>query len=99
AFNRTFPLTEMSWSIFASKVLPTASFEEMRLTVRTVSVVPAGMVAANEDCAAIQVQLAIVIRTNVFLIIFRFLNGFHSVVPEGLSFCATRIWKLGALCV
>src|SRR5205823_3102773 len=41
----------------------------------------------------------IVIRTNVFLIIFRFLNGFHSVVPEGLSFCATRIWKLGALCV
>src|SRR6266513_5404518 len=23
----------------------------------------------------------------------------HSVVPEGLSFCATRIWKPGALCV
>ena len=62
----------MSWSIFASKVLPTASFEEIRLTVVTVSVVPAGIVAANEDWAAMQTQLEIAIRMKVFLVIFRF---------------------------
>ena len=48
-FNRTFPLTATSWSSFASKVLPTGSVEEMELTVRTASVVPAGMVAAKEE--------------------------------------------------
>jgi hypothetical protein len=42
----------------------------MRLTVRTVSVVPAGIVAAKED--AIQAQLEIAIRRNVFLVIYFF---------------------------
>jgi hypothetical protein len=73
AFNRTFPLTATSWSTLASKVLPTGSVEEMELTVRTVSVVLAGMVAAREE--AIQAQLVIAIKVNVFLVIFRFVES------------------------
>ena len=37
------------------------------MSVRTTRVVPAGIVAANE--VAIQTQLAIAIRTDVFLVI------------------------------
>jgi hypothetical protein len=56
AFNTTFPLTETSFVIFASKLLPTTVCELMRLTVLTVSVVPAGIVAAFKDAAAKQAQ-------------------------------------------
>jgi hypothetical protein len=52
------------------KVLPTTAREEMASIVCTTSVVPAGIVAPRQ--AAIQAQLAIAIRMNVFLVIFRF---------------------------
>ena len=72
AFNTTFPLTETSCAIFASKLRPTTVCELIRLTVLTVSVVPAGIVAEKDDwAAAIQAQLAIAIRMNVFLVIFK----------------------------
>jgi hypothetical protein len=74
AFNRTLPLTATSWSSFAVKVLPTGSFEETELTVCTASVVPAGIAAAFREEATAQAQLAIAIRMNVFLLIFRFLG-------------------------
>ena len=71
AFNTTFPLTETSCAIFASKLLPTTDCELIRLTVLTVSVVPAGIVAEKDDwAAAIQAQLVIAIRMNV-LVIFK----------------------------
>jgi hypothetical protein len=57
AFNTTFPFTETSFAIFASKLLPTTVCELMRLTVRTVSVVPAGIVAAVTDEAATHAQM------------------------------------------
>ena len=56
AFNTTFPLTVTLWAIFASKLLPGTVCELMRLTVLTVSVVPAGIVAAFKDAAAKQAQ-------------------------------------------
>ena len=56
AFNTTFPLTETSCAIFASKLLPGTVCELMRLTVLTVSVVPAGIVVAFKDAAAKQAQ-------------------------------------------
>jgi len=56
AFNRTFPLTETFCAIFASKLLPGTVCEVMRLTVLTVSVVPAGIVAAFKDVATKQAQ-------------------------------------------
>jgi len=71
AFNRTFPLTVTSWSSRASKVLPTASFEEMELTVCTPSVVPAGIVAAFKDETAEQAQTTATIAMNFSLIILR----------------------------
>lgn len=72
AFNTTFPLTETSCVIFASKLLPTTVCELMRLTVLTVSVVPAGIVAAKEE--ATQAQLVKAIKMNVFLVMFRFVE-------------------------
>jgi uncharacterized membrane protein AbrB (regulator of aidB expression) len=42
----------------------------MRLTVLTVSVVPAGMVAALKDAAARQAQYAAINALNLFRIIF-----------------------------
>ena len=56
AFNTTLPLTETSLAIFASKLRPATVCELMRLTVFTVSVVPAGIVAAFKDPAAKQAQ-------------------------------------------
>jgi hypothetical protein len=52
AFNTTLPLTETSLAIFASKLLPATVCELTRLTVLTVTVVPAGIVAAFKDAAA-----------------------------------------------
>src|SRR6266480_3082162 len=72
ARSAVFPFTATSWSSCALKVLPTFSCEEIASTVRTTRVVPAGIVAAKE--AAIQAQLEIAIRINVFLVIFRFLE-------------------------
>src|SRR5581483_1220896 len=56
AFRTTFPLTATFWASFASKLLPATVCELMRLTVLTVNVVPAGMVAAFEDATAKQTQ-------------------------------------------
>ena len=69
AFNKTFPFTEMSWAIFASKLLPTTSCEVTRLTVVTVSVVPAGIVAAFKDEATKHAQTATITVLNLFRII------------------------------
>ena len=72
AFNTRFPLTETSCAIFATKLLPTTVCELIRLTVLTVSVVPAGIVAEKDDwAAATKAPLAIAIRMNVFLVIFK----------------------------
>src|ERR1041385_2625681 len=70
AFNTTFPLTEMFLAIFASKLRPGTVCELMRLTVLTVSVVPAGMVAAFIDAAARQAQHVAINAMNLFCIIF-----------------------------
>src|SRR6266487_1186194 len=70
AFNTTFPLTETSWAIFASKLLPGTVCELMRLTVLTVSVVPAGIVAAFKDAAEMQALQVTISRMNLFCIIF-----------------------------
>ena len=72
AFNTTFPLTETSWAIFASKLLPGTVCELTRLTVLTVSVVPAGIVAAFKDAAETQAQQVTISRINLFCIIFCF---------------------------
>src|SRR5437773_5881937 len=69
AFNTTFPLTETSWAIFASKLLPGTVCELMRLTVLTVSVVPAGMVAAFKETAETQAQQVMISRMNLFCFI------------------------------
>jgi hypothetical protein len=69
AFNTTFPLTETSCAIFASKLLPGTVCELMRLTVLTVSVVPAGIVAAFKDEAAKQAQHVAISVRNLFCII------------------------------
>jgi hypothetical protein len=69
AFNTTFPLTETSCAIFASKLLPGTVCEVMRLTVLTVNVVPAGMVAAFKDAAAKQAQHVAINAMNLFRII------------------------------
>ena len=68
AFNTTLPLTETFRAIFASKLLPGTVCELMRLTVLTVSVVPAGIVAACKD--AMQAQQVPISRMNLFCIIF-----------------------------
>src|SRR6266513_355696 len=70
AFNTTFPLTETSCAIFASKLLPGTVCELMRLTVLTVSVVPAGIVTAFKDAAAKQAQHMVINAVDFFCIIF-----------------------------
>jgi hypothetical protein len=69
AFNKTFPLTETSCAIFASKLLPTTLCEVTRLTVLTVSVVPAGIVAAFKVEAAKHVQTTPITIMNLYGII------------------------------
>jgi hypothetical protein len=70
ALNTTLPLTETSCAIFASKLLPTTVCDVMRLTVLTVSVVPAGIVAAFKDAAAKQAQHMVINAVDLFCIIF-----------------------------
>ena len=50
---------------FASKLLPTASCEVIRLTVLTVSVVPAGIVAAFKDDATTQAHVIAISGMNL----------------------------------
>jgi len=69
AFNRTVPLTPTSWSIFAAKLLPAGSCEEMELAVLTLSVVPAGIVAAFKDDAATQAHVIAISVMSLFGII------------------------------
>jgi len=69
AFNRTCPLTATSWSICAAKFLPTGSCDEMELVVCTLSVVPAGIVAAFKDDAATQAQVIAITVINFFRLI------------------------------
>src|SRR5262252_7213503 len=68
ALNRTLRFTETFWAIFASKLLPTASCDVIRLTVVTGIVVPAGIVAAFADEAASQAQTRA--RTDILFIRF-----------------------------
>src|SRR4030095_1877894 len=65
AFSTTWPLTETSLASFPSKLLPTTVFELKELTLLTMSVVPAGMVAAFTDETATQAQM-----TDVSAMIF-----------------------------
>jgi hypothetical protein len=69
AFSTTFPFTETSCAIFASKLLPTTACELIRLTVLTVSVVPAGIVAPFKDEATTQAQHMTINPMNLFSII------------------------------
>jgi hypothetical protein len=68
AFNTAFPLTETFSASFASKLLPATSFEVTRLTVLTVSVVPAGIVTAFKDVAATQAQITAI--TEILFVSF-----------------------------
>lgn len=69
AFNTMLPLTLTSCAIFASKLLPTTVCELMRLTVLTVSIVPAGIMAASKDDTAKQAKYTAIKSINVFRII------------------------------
>jgi hypothetical protein len=70
AFNTTFPFTETFCASFASKLLPATVCELIRLTVLTVNVVPAGIVAALKDEAAKQAKHVVINPMNLFCIIF-----------------------------
>ncbi len=66
AFNRTLPFITTFWSSCAAKVLPTGSCEVMELAVLTLSVVPAGMVAASNDEAPKQANITPITTMNLF---------------------------------
>jgi hypothetical protein len=70
AFNTMAPLALTSCAIFASKLLPATVCELMRLTVLTVSVVPAGIVVAFKDEAATQTQHVAITPINLLGTIF-----------------------------
>ena len=67
ALNTTFPLTETSCAIFASKLRPTTLCEVTRLTVLTVSVVPAGIVAAFKHETAKHPEITAISHKESFL--------------------------------
>lgn len=83
AFNRTLPLTETSWAIFASKLAPTASCDVIRLTVVTASVVPAGIVAAFTDEEATHAQRARI--TAIILVSLIILKDWRLSFQSGVS--------------
>jgi hypothetical protein len=56
-------------SSFAAKILPTGSCEEMELAMLTLSVVPAGIVAAAKDEPARQVNIIVTNGMNLLRII------------------------------
>ena len=66
AFNTTFPLTATFCASFPSKLLPGTVCELIRLTVLTIKVVPAGMVAACKDAATRQAQHMVMNPMNLF---------------------------------
>jgi len=70
ACNRTAPLTLTSPLIFAAKLLPAGSCDEMELTVCTASVVPAGIVAAVKVEIAKHAQIVAKAVMNWFRLIF-----------------------------
>jgi hypothetical protein len=70
AFNRTFPFITTFWSSCAAKVLPTGSCEVMELAVLTLSVVPAGMLAAFNDEAPKQANVTPITAINLFRFIY-----------------------------
>ncbi len=84
ALNTTFPLTETFCASFASKLLPVTVCELMRLTVLTVSVVPAGMVAACRDALVKQAQHTVINAMNLFRFIF--LESLVSCLQKELVF-------------
>ena len=67
ALNTVAPLATTFWSTRAVKVLPTGSLSEIWLVVRTVSAVPAGIVAASEDEAAKQAKIIPTTAMNLFM--------------------------------
>jgi hypothetical protein len=67
----------------------------MELTVRTVSVVPAGIAAAFREEATTQAQFAIAIRMNVFLLIFR-LFGVVVISRVGTNTAVFMGYRAGA---
>ena len=70
AFNRTFPFITTFWLSCAVKVLPTGSCEVMELAVLTLSIVPAGMVAAFNDKAPKQANVIPITEMNLFRFIY-----------------------------
>ena len=66
ALKKTVPLIATSRSIWAAKVLPTGSCEEIELTVLTASAVPAGIVTAFKDEATKQAQHVVINTMNLF---------------------------------
>lgn len=93
AFNTTFPLTETSCAIFASKLLPTTVCEVTRLTVLTVSVVPAGIVAAFRDEAAKQAQHVAMNAMNFFrFILVLEVDGFWGAEEKYFKIQICLLW-------
>jgi hypothetical protein len=84
AFNTTFPLTETSCAIFASKLLPTTVCELMRLTVLTVRIVPVGIVAAKEAGAAAMTLLTQSDHTSL-VIILGVISSFRFIFASSVS--------------
>jgi len=90
AFKTTFPLTETSCAIFASKLLPTTACELMRLTVVTVNIVPAGIVAPFSDESAKHAYAMVAPSMNFFRII-SILTGYLELHSNGTLIVKTNV--------
>jgi hypothetical protein len=89
ALNRTVLLIATSSLIFAAKVLPTGSCEEIELSMLTLMIVPAGIIAAVKDEATKQAQ-HVAINTIFFFVSYWF--GGRSAYEEVLKAdCEKRI--------
>jgi len=84
ALTRTFLFTATSWSIWAAKVLPTGSCEDMELAVLTLSIVPAGIVAAVKDEATRQAHDIAINGINLARIISADYKGEASRLSRGM---------------
>jgi len=85
AVNKKCRVGKSFCAIFGWKLIPGTVCELMRLTVVTVSVVPAGIVAAFKDAAETQAQQVTISRMNLFCIIF----GFERLTCE---LCRRKGW-------
>src|SRR5215471_15256632 len=92
AFSTVLPLTETFWASLPSQVLPTTVFELNELTALTVSVVPAGIVAAFADEAAIQPQITAITELLGFIMIQSWRSSFSRVFRK-----AARLSRSGWL--